>query len=618
MNDLYTSKTQYLRLLNPGPIMRVLGLLVLIFSLGWTDFALSSNLTVSNVALRNRNATAGPNHPSNYADIMASLRWENSWRISTGPANYDAVWVFAKYRVGTEDPVLVGASSVGATVTVPTTAWLRVGMPVVLTGGTGALVNNDRVRVTAVLGPTTFTLSQAPTTPLNKATLVARRIWQNALLSPTSAHHTAAAGSVIQGVDNRAGVFVYRSGNGSGTMVLDSLRFRWNYGLSDVKDHDLVEIRVFGIEMVAVPTGSFAVGSGGTMSGEFYAAPTLNPRSPFTITSENAITVDSLTSGALYYQTSTADQGDRQGPIPALFPKGYQGFYAMKYEATQGQYRDFLNTLSYLQQSRVTGLSPTSPVDSPAMVTGNLNRNGLDIQVSGNQALGLPAVYACNLNKAPPYNHSDDGEWLACNWLSWPDICAYLDWAGLRPMTELEYEKACRGPVAPVSGEYAWGNPNLTFVTGIRNEGTNEEISFPPALGANITYQNQGGIRFPTRVGMFADATSNREAAGASYWGIMEMSGNLWEPVVTAGNSEGRAFTGIHGDGLLTIAGYANCTFWPGRVNNEVLGYDGMGLRGSAWDGGGSTAAVSNRSAGSRTLVGRDGTMGCRGVRTMP
>ena len=113
MNDLYTSKTQYLRHFNPGPIMRVLGLRLILFVLGWTDFAWSNNLTVTNVALRGRNTTAGPNHASNYADIMASLRWENSWRISTGPANYDAVWVFAKYRVGTEDPVLVGASRLG-------------------------------------------------------------------------------------------------------------------------------------------------------------------------------------------------------------------------------------------------------------------------------------------------------------------------------------------------------------------------------------------------------------------------------------------------------------------------------------------------------------------------
>ncbi|MFZ9681305.1 MAG: hypothetical protein ACO3CL_07780, partial [Bacteroidia bacterium] len=142
--------------------MRILGLFVILFSLGWTDFALSNNLTVTNVALRNRNTTAGPNDSSNFAFIQASLSWENSWRINTGPANYDAVWVFAKYRVGTEDPVMVGANSSGTTVTVPTTASLRVGMPVVLTGGTGVLAANTRI--VAVLGPTTFTISQVPTT----------------------------------------------------------------------------------------------------------------------------------------------------------------------------------------------------------------------------------------------------------------------------------------------------------------------------------------------------------------------------------------------------------------------------------------------------------------------
>jgi len=37
----------------------------------------------------------------------------------------------------------------------------------------------------------------------------------------------------------------------------------------------------------------------------------------------------------------------------------------------------------------------------------------------------------------------------AVNYISWSDLTAYADWAGLRPITELEYEKACRGPVKP-------------------------------------------------------------------------------------------------------------------------------------------------------------------------
>ncbi|MFM9143563.1 MAG: SUMF1/EgtB/PvdO family nonheme iron enzyme, partial [Bacteroidota bacterium] len=196
------------------------------------------------------------------------------------------------------------------------------------------------------------------------------------------------------------------------------------------------------------------------------------------------------------------------------------------------------------------------------------------------------------------------------------DVCAYLDWAGLRPMTELEFEKACRGTVTPVSGEYAWGNTNSVVVTALQNGGTNQEVSSP--LGANITYQNQSGTLFPTRVGMFADAGTNRQAAGASYWGLMEMSGNLHEPVVTVGHSQGRVYTGVHGDGSLSAAGLANVNLWPKQVNSEVSSSDGMGIRGSAWNGVGSTAAVSDRTAGSRILIGRFSTLGCRGVRTMP
>ena len=38
---------------------------------------------------------------------------------------------------------------------------------------------------------------------------------------------------------------------------------------------------------------------------------------------------------------------------------------------------------------------------------------------------------------------------------------AFADWAGLRSMTELEYEKACRGPLEPVAGEYAFGTNEI-------------------------------------------------------------------------------------------------------------------------------------------------------------
>jgi len=48
----------------------------------------------------------------------------------------------------------------------------------------------------------------------------------------------------------------------------------------------------------------------------------------------------------------------------------------------------------------------------------------------------------------------------------------------------------------------------------------------------------------------------------------MDLTGNVNEPTVTLGNSAGRAFTGTHGDGVLTTTasfeGNATNTDWPG------------------------------------------------------
>ena len=44
-----------------------------------------------------------------------------------------------------------------------------------------------------------------------------------------------------------------------------------------------------------------------------------------------------------------------------------------------------------------------------------------------------------------------------CIFLGSSDRFSYATWAGLRPMSELEYDKACRGPLHPVPLEEVWG-----------------------------------------------------------------------------------------------------------------------------------------------------------------
>lgn len=435
--------------------------------------------------------------------------------------------------------------------------------------------------------------------------------WQHATLNTTISNHVAPTGSTITTPGDGAGAFIYRSTDGTGTFSLSDVRLRWEYGVNGVGDNDQVQLKVFAVEMVYVPQGSFYVGSGGASTNEFYAYP--NTASAYQINSENAITVGTAT-GNLFYPADNTTSGDRSGPIPAAYPKGYNAFYCMKYEVTQGQYRDFLNTLTYTQQTARTATAPNSASGTGALHTSNANRNGLDIQTPGVSAT-LPAVYGCNLDNDAVFNESTDGEWVACNWVSWQDVCGYLDWAGLRPMTELEYEKGCRGGLTPVASEYAWGSTAITAATGITNGGaTNETYS---NSGATCAYNNT--ITGPLRVGVFAKSTTTRASAGATYWGIMEMSGNLWERVVSIGNATARAYTGTHGDGTLSATGNANQLSWPGLVSGEVTGAVGSGFRGSGWNV--TTSArlqVSNREFGASEVTDRATNRGIRGVRTAP
>ena len=52
----------------------------------------ANNLFVSAVELLDHNPSAQTNA------VRFDLQWENSWRMDTGPANWDAAWIFVKFR----------------------------------------------------------------------------------------------------------------------------------------------------------------------------------------------------------------------------------------------------------------------------------------------------------------------------------------------------------------------------------------------------------------------------------------------------------------------------------------------------------------------------------------
>ena len=497
----------------------------------------ANNISISNISLVN-------NSGSGYSFVKFDVNWQNSWRISNGAANWDAAWVFVKYRVRS--------------------------------------------------GP-----------------------WMHAFLD-NSGHFTGSgtASSITPGLLNTAnpynpntnpamGVFVHRSGNGFGTFTQTGLQIRWNYGANNILDGESVDIKVFAVEMVYVPQGSFNVGDGTTtnIQGHFRNGST---NSPLTISSENALTLGGTANGNLANNNAsgmfTTDDFNNTTTrtLPAAFPKGFNAFYCMKYEITQQQWIDFFNVLDNNQKTSrdITGGTYNLTGKASDAV---INRNNIS-WTSGDATL----------------NGGTFGN-VACNFLSWMDGAAFADWAALRPMTELEFEKACRGGLTPVANEFAWGTTSITGATGISNSGANNEVA--SNAGANTVFNNNANVQGPLRVGSFATGTSTREQAGASYYGIMNLSDNLWERSVCVGNSTGRNFTGsIHGNGLLTLDGFCDISTWPGYVNNsnKVENDTGIGFRGGAWPATSLLLRVSDRFYTNLLDPYRSSNRSFRAVRTAP
>ncbi len=413
----------------------------------------------------------------------------------------------------------------------------------------------------------------------------ATNIWYHADLSDISADHTAASPLQADAVADGKGVFLRRSALGGGDISPTAVSLAMNIPAGTYN------YKVFAIEMVNIPQGDFEIGDG-TSTNTF-----------------NSITVTAASqSGGIPAGTI----GGSSVTVPATFPMGYNSFYSMKYEITQQQYVDFLNTLTYDQQVTRQGTDPINAPGTKAFSPGLGFRNSIEILESGNNNV-LPAVFACDLTDGIPDN-VDDGQNIAMNFLGWGDLSAYLDWAGLRPMSELEFEKICRGPEARVAGEYPWGTTEIfaynsnNIVASTKNKPdetvatVNNGSSF---YGLGYSHINSFG---PSRAGIFARSTTGRASSGAAYYGVMEMAGNLSERPVTVFTAEGAAFTGNNGDGTLTNTGEANQASWP--APDTALG---SGFKGGDWSTAATNLRTSQRSG--TASVARNQTYGGRGVR---
>ncbi|MBM4163662.1 MAG: formylglycine-generating enzyme family protein [Lentisphaerae bacterium] len=596
-------------------------------------------------------------------------KWEGKPPIKL--ENWDAAWVFAKFRAPGGEWRHATLSPLASDHVTPPEAALDVGLSDAPAGGT-------------------------------------------TLPSPAPKDSTSASSGATG--TRGLGVFVYRSSPGSGANDWRDLALRWLNTVDGVTDPAAVEIRLFGIAMVYVPQGAFWAGDGAVRdpAARFYEGASQDTQTswrtadisaqfsagdttyPLRIESEGALTLG----GA-----SVTNLGNRNGwglirgedfgravtrALPANFPKGFAPFYCMRTEITEGQYVEFLNTLTFAQQRDRTLVPPDAAVGSASLCQTNSERrspcrNSVTIAVPGNQRVEAPvarndgAIASVSLPPVPAV-YRTDGPYAACGHMTWKDLVAYCGWAGLRPMTELEFEKACRGPLKPMPNEYAWGDANVTgdkkhkaryevgsigkpdeHVVMVGSEragnaawwgtvGTPGVDMYEDAVAVTNLPSNSGeapgiaedggkpspaeeedgggeapdasGSRSvgPLRAGAFARPRTGRAEAGASYWGILDLSGNLWELTITVGSASGRRFAGTHGDGAPTPS-----PFWRLDYDDRANPTRAFSCRGGGFgwksDRDNLMMRVSDRAA-SRSVGGtfRPGqtTVGLRCVRTAP
>jgi formylglycine-generating enzyme required for sulfatase activity len=369
---------------------------------------------------------------------------------------------------------------------------------------------------------------------------------------------------------------------------------------------NIYELNAEAIEMVRIPKGSFYVGDSSSI-GRLGTYPSLNP---FAITSENSINVGAQ-NGSLYAHYDSTIQFSTKvfpvGNIPLKYPKGFEEFYTMKYEISQEQMVGFLYMLNW---NTMYSLFNFSKIGSANYYLFGNNRNGIALNLYNEFKMAQ-----CNTKDDGVINGKDDGQNVACNYIHWKLFTAYLDWAGLRPMTELEYEKICRGSLAPQKDEYAWGNKSLTDAQNISNPYSEEEYcndSIKPGYGiANIGTYNPPLDNAPMRCGYAANDQTDRLRSGASYFGVMEMTGNLWEQCINL-SAKGILYEGTHGDGEISADGFATNSDWEPATGIA------SGVRGGGWNSGIQAPyndnGVSNRFYIYQTQSNFKNTVGGRGV----
>ena len=495
-------------------------------------------------------AITDTNRLAKTASIRFNISWENSWRDDV---NWDAAWIFIKFRQPKDS------------------------------------------------------------------------VWKYRHLTMSVSGNSAGTGNASMKFaipNDKKGLFYYRQANGAGNIKMDSVKLNWNYAADSVTVIDSVEVKVFATEMVYVPVGNFSLGDGTGKERSSNSFQLKNaPNNFVTITNNWSPMVNTFTcincggnDDAILTNTGIRISGigglditgDKVAEYPD-FPTGYRSFYSMKYPVTQGQYADMLNTLSLRDSSNMYFYNDTTKYKkvNTAYKRAIQNLDPFYYNIPNDLQRHTILLDTAEVKYTVTRPDRAFGKGNSTYYES------FSDWSGLRPMSELEYEKASRGPLPPTykayknngyynynsdttnnwSGfDWAWGNDttiarfqsssmngNALTLNGVENGTeyfTNYNI-YKRYTNPTYTMSRTGGDggEGPYRVGVFATDTSSRISSGATYYGIMDFSKNVPHLAISIGGSLGRGLSyKKNGDGYLNAFGNPDSSeFLPNNSGGPMM-----------------------------------------------
>jgi hypothetical protein len=465
----------------------------------------SNNLRITNVGFANINPT------TQTVNVKFTISWENSWRDSI---NWDAAWVFARYK----HPV------------------------------TG--------------------------------------FWWPIKFNPGSGVNGTGTNATVQVVADSMGSFVYRNQISNGVFADTNITMTWKYGKDGLSNLSNIEIRLMAMEMVYIPEGPFQLAFnqdnifkyatylrnasnrdsttypiGGFQRVRILSSNYIIPTIDTSIISLELITWRENYNNNKYFGFSVPNDtiiikgnlgidSNKDGIIDNLnYPTGYSSFYIMKYELSEQQYADFLNTI--------------------------VSTQSLGIGIAGKNITFNNGVY----NSFTPNR--------ACNFATSNRIFAYGDWAGMRPMTFMEFEKSFRGPISEfLDIDYQFKElENVSssfFASENGTENIYPEAVFAPGINGDSVFLIRwtgftisGSNNNFLRSGIKATNTSNRKISNASYYGVFDLTSNVAEPYMPPTKLQ---FTKINGDGNINSNGLTNISSW----NNLGAYYSVYGINGNS------------------------------------